>query len=58
MLARMVSMEKREVLVLAKAHGSRPRLIDVDLPRPRHRNEADFVAMRRLLMAEFGFHLR
>ena len=42
------------VLVLAKERGARPRLIDVRLPRPRDRNEAAFVAMRRRLMAEFG----
>lgn len=44
------------VLVLAKERGARPRLIDVDLARPRDRNEAAFVAMRRRLMAEFGLH--
>ncbi len=44
------------VLVLSKERGGRPRLIDVDLPRPRDRNEARFVAMRRHLMAEFGLH--
>lgn len=42
------------VLVLSKEHGGRPRLIEVDLPRPRDRNEARFVGMRRHLMAEFG----
>ena len=44
------------VLVLSKERGGRPRLIDVCLPRPRDRNEAGFVAMRRQLMAEFGLH--
>ena len=44
------------VLVLAKERGARSRLIDVRLPRPRDRNEAAFVAMRRRLMAEFGLH--
>lgn len=44
------------VLVLPKEKGSLPRLIEVDLPRPRDRNSGDFVAMRRQLMAEFGLH--
>ncbi len=44
------------VLVLAKEHGARPRLIDVPLRRPRDRGETEFVAMRRRLMAEFGLH--
>ncbi|MBJ3783483.1 ABC transporter ATP-binding protein [Devosia sediminis] len=44
------------VLVLPKQRGAAPRLIDVDLPRPRDRNEPGFVAMRRRLMAEFGLH--
>lgn len=44
------------VLVLPKEKGSHPRLIDIDLPRPRDRSEPDFVAMRRRLMAEFGLH--
>ena len=42
------------VLVLAK--GAPARLIDVGLPRPRDRNEAGFVDMRRRLMGEFGLH--
>ena len=44
------------VLVLSRDPGAVPRLIDVDLPRPRDRNGHGFVAMRRLLMAEFGLH--
>ena len=44
------------VLVLSKRRGARPRLIDVNIPRPRDRGEAEFVAMRRRLMAEFGLH--
>ncbi len=44
------------VLVLAKENAAPPRLIDVDLPRPRDRSAPDFVAMRRRLMAEFGLH--
>lgn len=44
------------VLVLPGQKGASPRLINVDIPRPRDRNEAQFVAMRRRLMAEFGLH--
>lgn len=44
------------VLVLPKQRGALPRLIDIDLPRPRNRNEPGFVDMRRRLMAEFGLH--
>ena len=44
------------VLVLPKQRGAAPRLIDIDLPRPRNRNEPGFVEMRRRLMAEFGLH--
>lgn len=43
------------VLVLDKG-GVAPRLIDIDLPRPRDRSEPGFVAMRRRLMGEFGLH--
>lgn len=44
------------VLVMPKGTGSPPLLIDIDLPRPRERNEAQFVALRRRLMAQFGLH--
>lgn len=44
------------VLVLPKEKGAVPRLIEVDLPRPRDRINARFVEMRRRLMAEFGLH--
>jgi ABC-type nitrate/sulfonate/bicarbonate transport system ATPase subunit len=44
------------VLVLPKAKGAVPRLIKVDLARPRDRSDARFVEMRRRLMAEFGLH--
>jgi ABC-type nitrate/sulfonate/bicarbonate transport system ATPase subunit len=44
------------VLVLPKAKGGAVRLIDIDLPRPRDRNDTAFVAYRRQLMAEFGLH--
>lgn len=36
--------------------GSAPRLISLDLPRPRDRSSADFVAARKRLMGEFGLH--
>jgi NitT/TauT family transport system ATP-binding protein/sulfonate transport system ATP-binding protein len=44
------------VLVLPGTKGDAIRLIDVDLPRPRDRNDSDFVGYRRQLMAEFGLH--
>jgi sulfonate transport system ATP-binding protein len=44
------------VLVLPKIKSQPPRLIDVDLPRPRERSSADFVALREELLAEFGLH--
>jgi ABC-type nitrate/sulfonate/bicarbonate transport system ATPase subunit len=44
------------VLVLPGAKGPGPRLIDINLPRPRDRSESTFVEKRRRLMAEFGLH--
>lgn len=44
------------VLVLPGATGAGPRLINIDLARPRDRSETSFVEMRRRLMAEFGLH--
>ena len=44
------------VLILPKEKGGRPRLLDIDLPRPRDRSEERFVKFRRQLMAEFGLH--
>ncbi len=44
------------VLVLPKEKEAVPRLIDIDLRRPRERSEPQFVAMRKRLMAEFGLH--
>jgi NitT/TauT family transport system ATP-binding protein/sulfonate transport system ATP-binding protein len=44
------------VLVLPKQNGAIPRLIEIDLPRPRDRSDSHFVEMRRRLMAEFGLH--
>jgi sulfonate transport system ATP-binding protein len=44
------------VLVLPLEKAAQPRVIDIDLPRPRARSSAKFVALRRRLMAEFGLH--
>lgn len=44
------------VLVLPKDKASGPRLIDIEIARPRDRSEHQFVAMRKRLMAEFGLH--
>ncbi len=44
------------VLVMAKDASTPPRVLDLDLPRPRDRSAPDFVALRRRLMAEFGLH--
>ena len=44
------------VLVLPKEKDAVPRLINVDLQRPRDRSAARFVALRRHLMAQFGLH--
>lgn len=44
------------VLVMPREKGAPSRLIEIDLPRPRDRSEARFVATRRRLMAEFGLH--
>lgn len=43
------------VLVLPKT-GGQPRLIDIDLPRPRDRSEPRFVRHREQLLREFGLH--
>jgi len=43
------------VLVLTN-DGTPPTVIPVDLPRPRDRNSAGFVQMRRMLMGKFGLH--
>lgn len=44
------------VLVMSKESARPPRLIELDLPRPRDRSSPAFVALRRRLMAEFGLH--
>lgn len=43
------------VLVLPKGDGQ-PRLIDIDLPRPRDRSAPQFVRHREALLREFGLH--
>ena len=45
--------ENRE-LILPKVKGGVPQPLQIDLPRPRDRNEANFVAMRRRLLAASG----
>ena len=42
------------VLVMPKGSGNAPVLLDIGPSRPRERNEAQFVALRRQLMAQFG----
>ncbi|MBC2835143.1 ABC transporter ATP-binding protein [Paragemmobacter straminiformis] len=44
------------VLVLSKDSAIPPRLIDIDLPRPRDRSAPAFVELRKTLMAGFGLH--
>jgi ABC-type nitrate/sulfonate/bicarbonate transport system ATPase subunit len=44
------------VLIMSKEKGAVPRLIDVDIRRPRDRSEPQFVEMRKRLLAEFGLH--
>jgi ABC-type nitrate/sulfonate/bicarbonate transport system, ATPase component len=44
------------VLVLPKTKGGGTRLIEIDLPRPRDRNDSEFVRYRRQLMSEFELH--
>ncbi|TIX05471.1 MAG: ABC transporter ATP-binding protein [Mesorhizobium sp.] len=44
------------VLILPKDKGGKPRLIDIDLPRPRDRSDTRFVRLREELLREFGLH--
>jgi NitT/TauT family transport system ATP-binding protein/sulfonate transport system ATP-binding protein len=44
------------VLILPKEKGAQPKLVEVDLPRPRDRSSPKFVALRRKLLGEFGLH--
>ena len=44
------------VLVLPKEKGGVPRVLDIDLPRPRERSGTPFVRYRGELLREFGLH--
>jgi NitT/TauT family transport system ATP-binding protein/sulfonate transport system ATP-binding protein len=44
------------ILILPREKGAAPRLIDVDLPRPRDRSSAAFVRQREELLQVFGLH--
>jgi len=44
------------ILILPREKGAVPRLIDVDLPRPRDRSSAAFVRQREELLNLFGLH--
>jgi NitT/TauT family transport system ATP-binding protein/sulfonate transport system ATP-binding protein len=44
------------ILILPREKGAAPRLIDVDLPRPRDRSSAAFVRQREELLNLFGLH--
>ncbi|EJC72106.1 ABC-type nitrate/sulfonate/bicarbonate transport system, ATPase component [Rhizobium leguminosarum bv. trifolii WSM2012] len=44
------------ILILPREKGSEPRLIDIDLPRPRDRSAPEFVRHREELLNLFGLH--
>ncbi|WP_313530432.1 ABC transporter ATP-binding protein [Shinella sp.] len=44
------------ILILPREKNAAPRLIDVDLPRPRDRSSPDFVRYREELLNLFGLH--
>ncbi|MFC0220034.1 ABC transporter ATP-binding protein [Pseudochelatococcus lubricantis] len=44
------------VLVLPKEKHRAPRLLDIDLPRPRDRSSPAFTRYREALLQEFGLH--
>ena len=44
------------VLLLPKEKGGVPRVLDIDLPRPRERSGTPFVRYRGELLHEFGLH--
>lgn len=44
------------ILILPREKGGEPRLIDIDLPRPRDRSAPAFVRQREELLALFGLH--
>ncbi|MGR9397037.1 ABC transporter ATP-binding protein (plasmid) [Rhizobium leguminosarum] len=44
------------ILILPREKGGEPRLIEIDLPRPRDRSAAEFVRHREELLNLFGLH--
>ncbi|EJB06591.1 ABC-type nitrate/sulfonate/bicarbonate transport system, ATPase component [Rhizobium leguminosarum bv. trifolii WSM597] len=44
------------ILILPREKGAEPRLIDIDLPRPRDRSASEFVRHREELLNLFGLH--
>lgn len=44
------------ILILPREKGGEPRVIDVDLPRPRDRSAPVFVRQREELLTVFGLH--
>jgi len=44
------------ILILPREKGSEPRLIEIDLPRPRDRSAPEFVRHREELLNLFGLH--
>jgi NitT/TauT family transport system ATP-binding protein/sulfonate transport system ATP-binding protein len=44
------------ILILPRVHDGEPRLIDIDLPRPRDRTAPAFVRQREELLTLFGLH--
>ncbi|MBX5176681.1 ABC transporter ATP-binding protein [Rhizobium lentis] len=44
------------ILILPRERGGEPRLIDIDLPRPRDRSAPEFVRHREELLNLFGLH--
>lgn len=44
------------ILILPREKGAEPRLIDIDLPKPRDRSAPAFVRQREQLLGLFGLH--
>ena len=44
------------ILILPREKGGEPRLIDINLPRPRDRSAPAFVRQREELLGLFGLH--
>ncbi|NEH53967.1 ATP-binding cassette domain-containing protein, partial [Rhizobium leguminosarum] len=44
------------ILILPREKGGEPRLIEIDLPRPRDRSAPEFVRHREELLNLFGLH--